>query len=126
MAAAATATATSRAAVWDRRMLEAKNHKGFDVADWPLAGWSPPSGLRPDLSPPHHLVMRSTSQGVGCMHVQGMVGELILTIWIALARALLGCGAVHISAKIPMRRSYGASDRWRDSARTRKSSAMVD
>src|SRR5262249_60499050 len=52
-------------------MLEAKNHKGFDVADWPLAGWSPPGGLRPDLSPPHHLVMQSTSQGVGCMHVQG-------------------------------------------------------
>jgi len=49
-----------------------------------------------------------------------MVGEMILTIWIALGCALLGCGAVYISAKIPTRQLGGTSDRWRDRARARE------
>lgn len=71
-------------------------------------------------------VTRNISQALAVCTVPRMVDELFLTISIALGCALLGWGAVHLSAKIPMRPSRGTSDRWRDSARERDLSGMVE
>jgi hypothetical protein len=42
-----------------------------------------------------------------------MITELILTAWIALACASLGCGAVHFAARIPGPRLSKPLDKWR-------------
>jgi hypothetical protein len=53
---------------------------------------------------------------VGCwinrMYVARTAVEAILTVWVALSCAFVGCGAVHLAARMPRQRPGRTSDAW--------------